>query len=140
MAKIRTYLTVLVELEEEVAAVDISCPNMEERYFPALERAVLSVPQCMDASLVRSQVFYPDPDMPGVLLRACPFCGGVIPVHTEECTCDPCPDGECELCEEKCYRVICDPERGGCGHGQIEWYDNRGDAADAWNERSECCG
>ena len=135
MSKVKTHITVMVELEEPADEIDVSRLSLEERYFPALENKILSVPQAMSVSFVRSQVFSPDPDMPGVMLRACPFCGRFEPVHTEDCTMEPCPDAECDLCEERAYRVICDTDRDGCG-ASSGWYETREDAADGWNERA----
>lgn len=136
MAKIRTMLTVLVELAEEITEEDMVGLDLEERYITAINRALFPVEAVQRTTLVRTQVFRPDPDVQNIELLGCPFCGGFSAVHTQECEMDPCPDAECEYCEERCYRVLCDEDSGGCG-ASSGWYESRGDAADGWNERAK---
>lgn len=136
MLKLKTLLTILVELHEDVPGELPGTPDIEERYFAAINRARMQVPAVQHTTLGKAQLFWPDPMSDGIALRACPFCGKIFPVHTEECTMDPCCDAECELCEERAYRVICDPDKGGCGVATI-WAESREDAAEDWNRRAE---
>lgn len=134
--KLKTYLTILVEVHEDVPGVPGKI-DVEERYLPHINRAMMLVPAVQKTELVRSQVFFADPMTEGIALRACPFCGKIFPVHTEECTMDPCEGAECEYCSEgHAWRVICDPDRGGCGVSTI-WSDDREDAAEDWNRRAD---
>lgn len=135
MPELKTYLTILVELHEELDNVEQI--DVEERYFAAVNRAMLQVPAVQTTQLTRAQIFFPDADVPGIALRACPFCGKIFAVHVEECAEDPCEGAECEYCSEgKAYRVICDPDRGGCGVSTI-WSDDMEDAVCDWNRRAD---
>lgn len=143
MPKLKTMLTVMVELHEELPDNNIGKFDNnigkfdnEERYFADINRALLTVPAVQCTSMEKAQVYFQSRDEDGIELRACPFCGRFGPVHTEECTMDPCPDAECELCEERCYRVLCDIDREGCG-ASSGWYETKQDAADGWNDRAE---
>lgn len=134
--KLKTYLTILVEVHEEIPGVPGQI-DIEERYMAHINRAMMQVPEVQKAQLVRSQVFFTDPMTEGIALRACPFCGKIFPVHTEECSMEPCESAECEYCSEgHAWRVLCDPDRGGCGVATI-WTDNREDAAEDWNRRAD---
>lgn len=137
--KIRTHLTIEVEIEEVLDEKHLTREYQsehDERLFADVNRALLAAENVQKTTLRRSHVYFPDGDNDVILLRACPFCGQFLPVHTEECTMDPCCDAECELCEETCWRVLCDPDKGGCGVSTI-WSDNREDAAEDWNRRAE---
>lgn len=135
MPKLKTMLTILVELHEDLPGADVGNLDVEERYLADINRALIQVPAVQRTTLERSQVYFRSPEEGGIELRACPFCGKFGPVHTEECTMEPCPDAECELCEERCYRVLCDMDRDGCGSSS-GWYETREAAADGWNERA----
>lgn len=136
MSKIRTHLTIMVEIEENTAGEPAVLAKHEERLFAEINRNLLWMPGVQKTSLVKAQIYFQDPDCPGITLQACPFCGQFAPVHTEDCTMDPCDGAECEFCEERAYRVICDPDRGGCGVATI-WTDDRADAVEDWNTRTE---
>ncbi len=134
--KLKTYLTILVEVHEEIPGVPGQI-DVEERYMAHINRAMMQVPEVQKTQLVRSQVFFTDPMTEGIALRACPFCGKIFPVHTEECSMDPCESAECEYRSEgHAWRVLCDPDRGGCGVSTI-WTDDREDAAEDWNRRAD---
>lgn len=137
MPKLKTILTMTVEITEDLTmeALRTASADPEERYFADINRALMQVPAVHHTTLEKAQLFWSDSDAPHITLRACPFCGEFAPVHTEECTMDPCCDAECDLCEEKCYRVICDPDRGGCGVATI-WADEKEAAAEDWNRRA----
>ena len=135
--KLKTYLTITTELHEDVPDSFNGEIDVEERYLADMNRALMQVPAVQNTRLVRAQLFFSTPDMDGIALRACPFCGGIFSVHTEDCTMDPCEGAECEYCSEgRAWRVICDPDRGGCGVSTI-WTDDREDAAEDWNRRAE---
>jgi hypothetical protein len=134
MPKLITLLTMTVELHDELPDAHVGT-GTEERHFADINRALMAVPAVQKSTLDASKLFFHDP-ADGVLLRACPFCGKFAPVHVEECTFDPCPDAECDLCEERAYRVICDPDDGGCGSAS-GWYDEKEAAADGWNGRAD---
>jgi hypothetical protein len=126
-------LTMTVELHDELPDAHVGTET-EERHFADINRALMAVPAVQKSTLDASKLFFHDP-ADGVLLRVCPFCGKFAPVHVEDCTFDPCPDAECDLCEERAYRVICDTDRDGCG-ASSGWYETREEAADGWNERA----
>ena len=135
--KLKTNLTITLELVEEFPENFAGEIDVKERYLADINRALMQVQRLQRTNLVRSQVFFEDNAVEGVALRACPFCGKIFPVHIEDCTMDPCEGAECEYCSEGlAYRVICDPDRGGCGVSTI-WSDDMCDAAEDWNRRAD---
>lgn len=58
--KLKTYLTILVEVHEEIPGVPGQI-DVEERYMAHINRAMMQVPEVQKTQLVRSQVFFTDP-------------------------------------------------------------------------------
>lgn len=132
MAEIKTILTVAVEINED--ADDLSA--VEERNMETIRAALDAVPSVQDVSLQKAQIFFRD-ENEGIYLRACPFCGHLMPVRFSCCTEDCCCSGEdCDMCEEKCWQVICDEQTGGCGAGSA-YHLLKEDAAADWNMRAD---
>lgn len=135
MTYVKTYLTILVELAEELDSGEREA--LAERYFAAVNRAMLQVPEVQTTYLREVEMSLPNEEAPGIALRACPFCGKIFTVRMEECTLEPCEGAECEYCSEgHAWRVLCDPDRGGCGVSTC-WSDDMEDAACDWNRRDE---
>lgn len=140
MADVRMMLTFTVEVTADppdaLMQTDGGTQLLAAEAMRPIRDLLMTRDEVQDVIYEKASLYvYADDDMQ-YLIRACPFCGSVAAVHFEQCTDEPCDDGDCDLCEEKCWRVLCDPENGGCG-ASLWWDETKDLAADAWNRRKE---
>lgn len=138
MPKRITELTIKVQIIENIETDEelrnsVDCGDIEERHFLTLRDAIYQVGGVYEAGLTGAKVFM-DTET-GNFLRACPCCGKFETLINDWCDHDdPCPNADCNMCEERAVRIRCDKNQGGCGYRSPMWHTTVEEAEEYWND------